>query len=633
MSNGIPSNHLASYVTLSPLFTDNMIFQRDNQSVLFGTAEPNKKFMIRINGDEFIITSDNNGDWITHLNPIPVGGPYECNIIYKQELAVNNIVCGDIYLCSGQSNMEMQLDGWGRVNSYRKEIADANFNNIRLLKVDHNTSLNEQNEIKTSGWEVCSSKTVTGFSAAAFFFAKELLKDVDIPIGLIQSTWPGSPIEAWMSRESLSQFKENKFVLDKLYSDANSEEMLSANYLNEFTNWETEIAHQEPEHLNGNWKDQFDWHSVNLPYMWQERDFPEFNGSIWFRKNFEIPKNDSDDDFFLNLGPVKDSYSIWINSILINSVSPLDFTRVHRIPKDVLLIGNNEIVVRAFAEQYGGGFWGEEEEIKLYNSIFSLSIFSDWFAAKGADLSTISEKPKNPTDIDVPTVLFNSMINPLIRLNIKGILWYQGESNVDDPEKYGRYFKALITDWSNRFNGGDIPFLFVQLANYYEVDDESNATWARLREAQESVLKFDKTGMVCSIDIGEANDIHPRNKQDIGIRLALLAKKMIYNKNVVYTGPKYINHQIIKNSVIVNWAISGESLKTIDSSMAREFMIAAEDKKFYKANTVIDRCKTILSSNEVTNPVAVRYAWVNNPVCNLTDESGLPALPFRTDSW
>ncbi len=194
MSNSVPSNNLASYVTLSPIFSDNMIFQRDDQPVLFGTAEPNRKFMIRVNGNNTIVTSGDNGDWISHLNPLPAGGPYECNIIYKQELIIKNILCGDIYLCAGQSNMEMQLDGWGRVINYREEIADANFNNIRLLKVDHNTSLNEQNDIETSGWKICSSETVAGFSAAAYFFAKDIVQDVDIPIGLIQSTWPGSPI-------------------------------------------------------------------------------------------------------------------------------------------------------------------------------------------------------------------------------------------------------------------------------------------------------------------------------------------------------------------------------------------------------------------------------------------------------
>ncbi|MGB5848390.1 MAG: sialate O-acetylesterase [Ignavibacteriaceae bacterium] len=633
MTKRIPSNDLASYVTLSPLFTDNMIFQRDNQPVLFGMAEPNKKFMIRVNGNESIITSDDNGNWTAHLDTMPAGGSYECNIIYEQEITVKNIVCGDIYLCSGQSNMEMQLDGWGRVFNYKNEIANANFKNIRLLKVDHDTSLNEQSDINTSGWKICSSESVAGFSAAAYFFAKELVRDVDIPIGLIQSTWPGSPIEAWMSRESLSQFKENKLVLDKLNSDSTIEAKLNKSFINEFTNWEKEIAEQEPTPLQGNWKDHFEWHSVNLPYMWQERDFPEFNGSVLFRKNFEVPTNDSNDDFFLSLGPVKDSYSIWINDKLINSVSPLDFTRVHRIPKEVILSGNNEIVVRVFAEQFGGGFWGKEEEIKIYSNNFSLSFNANWYAAKGVDLNYISQKPKNPTDVDVQTVLFNSMINPLTRLNIKGILWYQGESNVDEPEKYNRYFKALITDWRKRFNVGDIPFLFVQLTNYEDDNDESKNNWAGLREAQESSLTLNNTGMVCSIDIGDANDIHPRNKKDIGVRLALLAKKMIYDKNVLCAGPKYINHKISNDSVIIDWAISGDRLKTNDSSPVREFLIASADKEFHIANAVIDKYKTIVSSYEVTKPVAVRYAWANNPSCNLTDDSGLPALPFRTDSW
>jgi len=204
---------------------------------------------------------------------------------------------------------------------------------------------------------------------------------------------------------------------------------------------------------------------------------------------------------------------------------------------------------------------------------------------------------------------------------------------VDEPEKYERYFKELISDWRIRFHSEDIAFLFVQLANYNDANDESNEKWARLREAQESSLTLINTGMICSIDVGEAKDIHPRNKQDIGFRLALLAKKMIYKKNIIYTGPKYVNHQINDNDIIVNWVITGDSLKTNDGLLTREFEIASDDKIFYKANVLIDKCKTILNSTEVKKPVAVRYAWNNNPNCNLTDGSGLPALPFRTDCW
>ncbi|MEJ2195383.1 MAG: sialate O-acetylesterase [Ignavibacteriaceae bacterium] len=633
MSNGIPSNQLASYVTFSPYFSDNMIFQRGKPIVLFGTAEPEKKIIIRVNEIESLISSDSKGNWSTEMDVLPVGMNYECKIFYKKELTLKNIACGDLYLCSGQSNMEMQLDGWGRVNNFREEIAFANFNNIRMLKVDHNTCLNEQRDIITSGWKICSSDTVPGFSAAAYFFAKQLVKDVDIPIGLIQSTWPGSPIEAWMSKESLFQFRENENVLTKLNSDAKLEEMLTDNFITDITNWEKEIFSQEPAELSCNWKEKFEWQPVILPYLWQEKDFPEFNGSVWFRKSIELHENLLIEDCTLSLGPIKDSYSIWVNGNLIKSVSPLEFIREHRIPKGILAKGENEIVVRVFAEQFGGGFWGDEEEIRIYNTNFSQSIVTGWFAAKGVDLKTISEKPKNPTDVDVPTVLFNAMINPLTRLWIKGILWYQGESNVDEAEIYSNYFRALITDWRERFKDANIPFLFVQLANYNDLNDDSNEQWAKLRHAQETVLQMEYTGMVCSIDIGEANNIHPRNKQDIGTRLALLAKKMIYNKNVIVAGPKYINHRIKTDSIIVEWSISGNSLLTNDSLQAREFMIASENKNFYKANSEIEKNKIILTSNEVKRPVAVRYAWSNNPDCNLTDESGLPALPFRTDSW
>jgi sialate O-acetylesterase len=610
-----------------------MVIQRSKPILLFGTAEPYKKFTIRMSENEKYVSSDGKGNWNVELESVPIGGPYEINIIFQQKLTLCNILYGDVYLCSGQSNMEMQLDGWGRVNNFKNEIATANYDNIRLLKVDYNTSLNEQKEIKSSGWKVCSSESVAGFSAVAYFYAKELVNDINMPIGLIQSTWPGSPIEAWMSKESLSQYNETEPVINKLISNAKSEQTLVKNFVKDFNRWQNEIAELEPKELNENWTDRFDWHPIKLPYMWQQKDFPEFNGSVWFRKNIELPINDSREDYLLNLGPVKDSYSLWINGKLIKTVSSIEFIREHIIPRENLQPGNNEVVVRVFAEQYGGGFWGEDDEIKIYNSTHSISLSSEWDAAKGVDLNRISDKPKNPTDIDVPTVLFNAMIYPLTRLNIKGILWYQGESNVDEPKKYEKYFKALITDWRRRFSDENIPFLFAELANYNDENDVTNEQWARLREAQEKSLELENTGMVCSIDLGESDDIHPQNKQDIGIRLALLAKKMIYNRDVLSTGPKYLSHQIKNNSIVVDWSMSGKSLVTNDNLTPREFIIASNNKKFYKANTVIDNNKTVLTSKEVTNPIAVRYAWSNNPFCNLTDESGLPALPFRTDNW
>ena len=630
----IPFNELTSFISLSPLFSDNMIFQRDVPTRIFGKGVPDKKLIIIVDDNDFIITINDSGDWETNLIIFPAVGPYSLQLIFQKEIIIKNIVVGDVFLCSGQSNMEMQLDGWGRVNNFREEITNAEYPNIRLFKVNQNVNLNEQENIQSSGWKECRPESVTDFSAVAYFFAKNLIKEIDVPIGLIQSTWSGSPIEAWMSEESLSVIKKNSSILNDLQNKAKSEKKLKDKFLMDYREWESKIFAKETFVENGSLdiNNNENWIHVDLPYMWQEKDSTDFNGSVWFRKTVKIP-DEVRNDLYVNLGPIKDQYTLWFNGNLIKEVSPIEFIREHKIPAK-LVKTENEIVVRVFAEMYGGGFWGEKDEIKIYSSNGYYQLISDdWLAAKGVDIDKIEAKPKNPVDIDVPTVLYNAMIYPLKNFNIKGFFWYQGESNVFDPVKYEEYFKLMIKDWREKFGSNDLPFIFIQLANYVDLNDESNESWAKLREAQESVLSLPNTGMVCTIDVGELDDIHPSNKQDVGKRAALIAQKLIYKQAVISEGPRLKDFIIVEDRAIVEMKITDDNLFTKDGLSVREFYLSGNDRKFYNADVIIDNNRLVISNKKIKNPVAVRYAWTNNPDCNLTDNSNLPALPFRTDNW
>ena len=630
----IPFNELTSFISLSPLFSDNMIFQRDVPTRIFGKGVPDKKLIIIVDDNDFIITINDSGDWETNLIIFPAVGPYSLQLIFQKEIIIKNIVVGDVFLCSGQSNMEMQLDGWGRVNNFREEITNAEYPNIRLFKVNQNVNLNEQENIQSSGWKECRPESVTDFSAVAYFFAKNLIKEIDVPIGLIQSTWSGSPIEAWMSEESLSVIKKNSSILNDLQNKAKSEKKLKDKFLMDYREWESKFFAKETFVENGSLdiNNNDNWIHVDLPYMWQENEYSDFNGSVWFRKTIQIP-DEVRNDLYVNLGPIKDQYTLWFNGNLIKEVSPIEFIREHKIPAK-LVKTENEIVVRVFAEMYGGGFWGEKDEIKIYSSNGYYQLISDdWLAAKGVDIDKIEAKPKNPVDIDVPTVLYNAMIYPLKNFNIKGFFWYQGESNVFDPVKYEEYFKLMIKDWREKFGSNDLPFIFIQLANYVDLNDESNESWAKLREAQESVLSLPNTGMVCTIDVGELDDIHPSNKQDVGKRAALIAQKLIYKQAVISEGPRLKDFIIVEDRAIVEMKITDDNLFTKDGLSVREFYLSGNDRKFYNADVIIDNNRLVISNKKIKNPVAVRYAWTNNPDCNLTDNSNLPALPFRTDNW
>ena len=449
-------------VTLPSTISDNMVLQRDLPVKLWGKADIDEAVSVTLNGYTVKTKAGKDGIWRVQLKAMPYGGPYEMTIKGKNTITLRNILIGDLWICSGQSNMEWHVSN---SNNAATEINNAHYPNIRLLTVYKRMSNEPVLEANTPGWVVCSPQTIGTFSAVSYYFGRELHKQLDIPIGLINTSWGGTNVETWTSIPMMRTQSEYAEKLDKL-------------------------------------------------------------------STLEMPA----------------------------------------------IIGPN----------------------------------------------------------DYPALLYNAMLAPLTQFPIKGAIWYQGESNAGEAYKYRTLFPNMITDWRNAWGQGDFPFYFVQLANYMATSAQpEESAWAELREAQHLTLKLPNTGEAVIIDIGEAGDIHPRNKQDVGYRLALNALAKTYGKELIYSGPEYQSMKIDGNKIILTFTHTANGLIAKGKyGYLAGFSIAGEDRKFVWAKAYIEGNTVVVSNDQVSRPVAVRYAWANNPDdANLYNSEGLPTSPFRTDEW
>jgi sialate O-acetylesterase len=463
----IASLHAHAFIVLPEVITDNMVLQQKETNTLWGKGSAGKTITIITswNKQTYKSTIDADGNWKVKIKTPEAGGPYNISLNDGELLTLKNIMIGEVWLCSGQSNMEMPLAGWGKIKDYQKEVANANFPQIRLLKVKKAISSRPLNDFKsnTMGWQECSPSTIADFSATAYFFARTLYQAKPVAIGLIDATWGGTIIESWTSRASIGQL-------------------------------------------------------------------PAFADSV---------------------------------------------KKIAALPAD--------------------------------------------------------QKLQDPNK---PTLLFNAMINPFLQVSIKGVLWYQGESNNRRAYQYRELFPLMIKDWRTKFNQPKLPFLFVQLAGYFPIEPQpAEGNWAELREAQAMALSLPNTGMAVAVDLGDEKDIHPKNKQEVGRRLALVAMAKVYNHDVIFSGPVYKGMNTEGNKMVLTFDKTIGGLKSANNEDIKGFAIAGADKKFYWAKAEVKGNRVVVYAPEVKNPVAVRYAWANNPVSNLTNGSGLPAVPFRTDDW
>jgi len=657
-------------VGLPAVIGDNMVLQQGKKIPIWGWAEPGEQIIVSVNWHSMRwgVTADKDGKWMFKMNSPAAGGPYEMTISGKNTLTIKNILAGEVWVCSGQSNMEFSvgaMEGWkSGVFDVKQEIASADYPKIRLFTVQKKVADTPQSDC-VGNWQLCSPQTVGGFSAVAYFFGRELHSNLNVPVGLIHTSWGGTPAEAWTSARVLKTLPDFKGAIEEIEQARANPEPLKKKYEQQMLDWQKKIDLSGPDGrgcTDVNYDDS-GWEQMELPQYWEQAGLADFDGLVWFRKDIEIPQSWTGKELILELGPIDDMDVTWANGIRVGGLETpgqWQTARQYKVAPTVIKAGRNVIAVSVLDTGGGGGIYGSAEQMKIRPAEAAgeaaISLAGRWRYKKGYDLKSMPPQPRPPLLVNnpnAPTSLYNAMIAPLIPYGIQGAIWYQGESNASRAYQYRRLFPAMIQNWRDDWGQGNFSFLFVQLANFLAINsDPSDSEWAELREAQMMTLALPNTGMAVIIDIGEANDIHPKNKQDVGKRLALWALAKTYGKELVYSGPIYKSTKIERRAIVrgdvflpfirvrdyecvirLFFDHVGGGLVAKGGEPLKGFAIAGADRKFVWADARIDGQTVVVSSDKVPEPVAVRYGWADNPVCNLYNKEGLPATPFRTDDW
>ncbi len=629
-------------VRLPRLVSDGMVLQRDANVKVWGWADAGEKVTINFNDKTYSAVTDPNGKWLVTLSPSKTGGPYDMEIKAANNITLKNILIGDVWVCSGQSNMELQMEVLK--DKYPGEIANADNNSIRQFKIPDTYYFDApKDDIKSGAWASANPQTVLKFTAIGYFFAKELYDKYHVPIGLINASLGGSPVQCWMSEDTLKAFPEDFATLQKFKDPAyikqteDKDKAASDAWYGHINKDDKGLAPGEKPWFDPNY-DASQWATMNIPGHWADGPLGPIKGAVWFRKDINVPASMAGKPARLWLGRIVDWDETYFNGKKVGAITYEWPARKYDVPADLLKEGKNTIVVRVInsADWARGGFV-KEKPYELIGQGQTIDLKGPWQYQLGATSEPIQPK----TFIQwQPVGLFNGEIAPILNYSIKGVIWYQGEANTKNPpdtknpREYQKLFPAMIADWRQRWNLGDFPFLYVQLTSFMETKDQpSESGWAELRESQLKSLSVPNTAMVVTTDIGEATDIHPLNKLDVGKRLALAAENLAYGeKNVVYSGPIYKSMTTDGNKITLTF-IDVDGGLVAKGGELKYFTIAGPDKKFVWANAKIEGDKIIVWSDSLPNPVAVRYAWADNPdTANLYNKAGLPASPFRTDN-
>ena len=555
----------------------------------------------------------------------------------KNEILLDDILVGDVWICSGQSNMEWTVSN---SNHAEEEIANAGYPGIRLFEVPHNVQLMPVEDIPSGEWQACSPETVGNFSAVGYFFGREIHREVEVPVGLISTNWGGTNVETWTSREMSATVPEMKEAVEEI--DQMDIEQLAEKMKQERKALLESLGKLESGMVDGRavWAaadlDLSKWKPMEVPGLWEGQGLRGVDGVVWFRRTIELTEAQAAGPVILHLGAIDDSDRTWVNGTEVGSMkNAYNKAREYMVAAGIMKAGVNTLVVRVEDTGGGGGFWSEPEVMQVQTAAGALPLAGEWLYRVSAESLKVGvQVAVHPNS--KPTLLYNGMINPLLNYSVLGAIWYQGEANAGRAYAYRTRFPNMIRDWRDKWGNQEMGFYFVQLANFMEVEElPSESAWAELREAQAMTLALPKTGMAVTIDIGEAGDIHPRNKQDVGRRLALAALHGTYGRELVYSAPVFKSLKVEGAAAVVEFDPMGSELVVRDKyGYVKGFAVAGEDRVFHWARGRAEGNRVILTSDMVPAPVAVRYAWANNPDdANLFNPEGLPVGPFRTDDW
>lgn len=603
---------LSAKVRLPRLVSDRMVLQRDTELDIWGWADPGEKVTVRFQGRHYDTETGADGCWHVLLPPQQAGGPF---VLEVNEIVIRDVLVGDVWLCSGQSNQETPI---ARLTDKFPEINVSNNHMIRHYKVPTQDVKGELREeiAGNAGWHSAIASDVMNWTALAYFFAQEAYEHTHVPVGMLVSSLGGSAIESWISQEHLKEFPQ--LLVDQAAYDS------------------LKLARQDRG--AGRWQlpecDDSDWATMTVPGYWRENG-ADIHGTVWCRKTFDVPVSMAGRHARLYMGTMVDSDSVFVNGTFVGFTSYTYPPRKYDIPAGVLREGKNVIAVRLTANGGNGGFV-KDKRYAIVGDEAEIDLTGTWRYKTGIDQSEVQRLSARLANLDrTGSGLYNGMIYPIRHYRVKGAIWYQGETNAGNPAPYADYLKALITNWRELWQWPDMPFLLVQLPNFMEKKDRpTDSGWARIRDAQfRTALSVPHTELAVTYDAGEWNDIHPLDKKTVAHRLFLGARRLVYGEKVNASGPLYKDMQVDGDRIVLSFTETGRGLACRGKEL-KHFAIAGEDRKFVWAKAVIRGNKVVVSSPEVKHPVAVRYAWSDNPSdANLCNKDGLLASPFRTDNW
>jgi sialate O-acetylesterase len=619
-------------VRLSEVFGEHMVLQRDRPLNIWGHATPGQTLTVELGGHKASTRVAADGRWRVQLAALPAGGPHHLRVSGDQTIELSDVLIGDVWLLGGQSNMEFTL---GASDTGPEEVASPQDPQLRQLRVPLRASVRPEAEIAPAPWVVAEPGKVGDFSAVGYHFARQMQAVQGVPIGLIDTAWGGSMLETWVRRDVALKDPDLAPAVRALPADVGT---LAAALRKRVHDRVAAWQHGLP--LDGvdasRWSAAADidgdWPVLQAPQLWEEQGLAELDGVVWLRKRVQLSAAQAAGAAQLHLAKVDDCDEVWVNGQRVGGQCGYTLPRQYGLPAGLLRPGANWIAVRVTDTGGGGGIYGDGAALRLDTAAGAVSLTGPWRAR--IEQVKVSEQPSAN---DAPTLAHNGLIAPLQGLSVRGVLWYQGETNAGRAAAYAGGFKRLIQDWRGQFGDPDMPFLFVQLASFLPLADNRPGAggWAELRASQAAALALPHTGMATAIDVGNADDIHPRNKRTVGQRLAGLALHELGLRAAPASGPRLLGHEVQGGELSLRFGATAGGLHTAHAGEPpRGFLLAGADRRWVPAQARLDGDRVVLQSPAVPAPVAARYAWVDNPSeANVIGGDGLPLTPLRTDDW